>query len=235
MTAGETDWLDREAVVTHEHALDATSLKQLEAIYLESFPASERAPLKGLVEEIESRRYHLLTIRERGTLRGFAASMALSGLNVYLLAYLAVERHCRSLGLGGRLVRTLVESLASQGNVSGLLIEVDPEEAEDDRDLRMALRRIRFYERLGAQTVAGTAGYRAPNLAGEGSLAMQLLWLPIGNSEQRLEGEKLRSCVAALLVQGYGLAEGDPLVQNALQSLVRSTCPGSRFEVEQRK
>jgi glucose-6-phosphate dehydrogenase assembly protein OpcA len=83
----------------------------------------------------------------------------------------------------------------------------------------MAARRIAFYERLGAQVVDGAAGYRAPNLAGEGSLAMRLLWLPI--SELELKGEKLRTCGAALLVQGYGLQETDPLVQKVLQSVVR--------------
>jgi len=219
VSARRTDRLDGEIVVAHERALDAAGLERFQAIYLESFPPAERAPFEELIEEIDSGKYDLLTIREKGLLRGFAVSMALSGLDVHLLAYLAVERHCRSRGLGGRLVRTLVESLASQGNVGGLLIEVDPEEAEDDRDLRMAARRIGFYERLGAQVVDGAAGYRAPNLAGEGSLAMRLLCLPI--SEPELKGERLRTCVAALLAEGYGLQETDPLVQDVLRSLVR--------------
>jgi ribosomal protein S18 acetylase RimI-like enzyme len=221
VSAGRTDRLDGEGVVAHEHALDATSLGRLYAIYLDSFPPAERAPFEGLVEEIESGRYRLLTVREGGTLRGFALSMSLSGLDVHLLAYLAVERPYRNRGLGARLLQTLIDSLGSQGNVSGLLIEVDPEEAEDGRDVSMALRRIQFYKRLGAHIVGGAPGYRVPNLAGEGSLAMQLMWLPIRSPEQKLEGEKLGRCVAALLVQGYGLQETDPLVQNVLQSLVR--------------
>ena len=221
MSARRTDRLDGEIVVAHERALDAPRLGQFETIYLESFPPTERSPLDELVKEIESGRYSLLTIKMRGVLRGFTVSMALSGLDAHLLAYLAVERAYRNLGLGSRLVRTLVDSLASEGQVSGLLIEVDPEEAQDDRDLRVAARRIEFYERLGAQVVDGAAGYRAPNLAGEGSLAMQLMWLPLRSPGQELEGEKLRSCVAALLVQGYGLRERDPLVQNVLRSLVR--------------
>ena len=105
--------------------------------------------------------------------------------------------------------------------MSGLLIEVDPEEAEDGPDVSMAARRIQFYKRLGGHPVAGAPGYRVPNLAGAGSLTMQLMWLPIRSPEQKLEGEKLGRCVAALLVQGYGLQETDPLVQNVLQSLVR--------------
>ncbi|MCX6096498.1 MAG: GNAT family N-acetyltransferase [Candidatus Bipolaricaulota bacterium] len=221
MPPRRTGQLDGDVVVAHEHALDAASLGRLHAIYLDSFPPAERAPFEGLVEEIESGKYRLLTIRVRGTLRGFAVSMALSGLDVHLLAYLAVERRYRSRGLGARLVRTLVDSLASQGDVSGLLIEVDPEEAEDGRDLRMAARRIGFYKRLGAHLVAGAPGYRVPNLAGEGSLTMQLMWLPIRSPEQKLEGEKLGECIAALLVQGYGLRETDPLVQNVLRSLAR--------------
>jgi len=221
VSARRTDRLDGEIVVAHERALDAAGLERFQAIYLESFPPAERAPFEELIEEIDSGKYDLLTIREKGLLRGFAVSMALSGLDVWLLAYLAVERAYRSLGFGGRLVRTLVDSLASEGQVSGLLIEVDPEEAQDDRDLRVAARRIEFYERLGAQVVDGAAGYRAPNLAGEGSLAMQLMWLPLRSPGQELKGEKLRTCVAALLVEGYGLQETDPLVQDVLRSLIR--------------
>ena len=221
MSAGRTDRLDGEGVVAHEHALDAASLERFRAIYLESFPPAERAPCEDLVKEIESGKCCLLTSRVRGVLHGFAVSMSLAGLDVHLLAYLAVERPYRNMGLGARLVRTLVDSLASQGGVPGLLIEVDPEAAEDDRDLGMATRRVAFYKRLGAHVVVGAEGYRVPNLAGAGSLTMQLMWLPIRSPEQKLEGEKLGRCVAALLVQGYGLQETDPLVQNVLQSLVR--------------
>jgi len=221
VSARRTDRLDGEVVVAHERALDAASLERFQAIYLESFPPAERAPFQDLVKEIESRKYRLLTLRENGTLRGFALSMSLSGLDVHLLAYLAVGRRYRDRGLGGRLLQALIDSLTLQGNVAGILIEVDPKEAEDGRDLGMAARRIQFYKRLGAHPVAGAQGYRAPNLAGEGSLAMQLMWLPLRSPGQELEGEKLRSCVAALLVQSYGLQETDPLVQDVLRSLVR--------------
>jgi len=221
VSARRTDRGDGEIVVAHERALDAPSLGQFETIYLESFPPAERAPFQDLIKEIESRKYRLLTLREGGTLRGFALSTSLSGLDVQLLAYLAVERRYRDRGFGGRLLQALIDSLTLQGNVAGILIEVDPKGAEDGHDLGMAARRIGFYERLGAQVVDGAAGYRAPNLAGEGSLAMQLMWLPIKNPKQELEGEKLRRCVAALLVEGYGLQETDPLVQDVLRSLVR--------------
>jgi GNAT superfamily N-acetyltransferase len=234
VSARGTDRLDGEVVVAHERALDAASLERFQVIYLESFPPVERAPCEELVKEIESGRYQLLTVRRRGTLRGFAVSTALSGQGVHLLAYLAVEKPYRSQGLGGRLVQALVGSLAAQGDVSGLLIEVDPQTADDGRDLGFAGRRMEFYRRLGAQIV-DAPGYRAPNLAGEGSLAMDLMWLPIRNPAQKLAGERLRECVVALLVQGYGLAEKDLLVRNVLQGLVRSACPGSRFEAKPSK
>jgi len=115
VSARKTDRLDGEVVVAHEHALDAASLERFQAIYLESFPPAERAPFQDLAKEIESRKYRLLTLREGGTLRGFAVSTSLSGLDVHLLAYLAVERPHRNEGLGSRLVQTLISSLASQG------------------------------------------------------------------------------------------------------------------------
>ncbi len=221
LSQGRTNRLGEDVVVAHERALNTASLEQFEAIYLESFPPTERAPFEELIEEIVSGKYGLLTIRQKQVLRGFAVSMALSGLDVHLLAYLAVERRYRDRGFGGRLLQALIDSLTLQGNVAGVLIEVDQKGAEDGRDLSMAARRIQFYKRLGAHTIVGAQGYRAPNLAGEGSLAMQLLWLPISNPKQNLEGEKLRTCVAAVLVQSYGLQETDPLVQDVLRSLVR--------------
>jgi len=58
-----------------------------------------------------------------------------------------------------------------------------------------------------------------PDLSGEGSLEMRLMWLALGTDGRMLSGQKLRDIIVSIYKDSYGRPEDDPLLRSVLQGM----------------
>jgi len=174
---------------------------QLERIYLASFPPGERDPFGEIVAAVQQGALQLWVARvaATGEIVGLAIAGALPQSGLMYLAYLAVEESWRNRGVGAALFRFLADEAARVAGARGLLWEVQPERSDDPGHIQN--RRLRFYQRLGGRLVRCAPHYRMPNLAGEGTIPLRLMWLPLA---QGLD-EPDRQTVAAWVGELYAL------------------------------
>ncbi len=192
---------------------------QFRAIYDDSFLPHERAEFASLTGSIASGARWLFTATRGDDLFGFAIIVPYIARDVHLLEYLAVARDARSSGIGGVLLREIVDALRVTGNLAGILLEVEPDD-EGDADARaLRQRRIAFYERHGARVIDGVPNYRVPLADRTGTMRMKLLWLPIAANSDAPRGEKLRECVGGILEKSYGIRDGE-LLQKVLRGVI---------------
>ena len=141
---------------------------------------------------------------------GLSFASVLAEAPALYLQFLAVRRDLRGGGLGRVLWDRAVLARAADTGAPGIVLEVeDPDVAAADAERRQALRRIVFYERLGASLLPVT-GYRVPRADGPGELALRLMWAPAPGGPPGPPA--LRRLVMALYGEGYGLPAGHPLV-----------------------
>src|SRR3990172_2258374 len=145
---------------------------------MHSFPAAERIEFSKLLESTNRGERLTYAIQDARGIRGFAVLRPLSSGGVYLLEYLAVAEHLRAKGLGSMLLRGIVEDLAQRNGV-GIIFEVEPPEDGSPSEKALRMRRMQFYARHGARVIDMASEYRMPNLSGQGSLKMILMWLPL--------------------------------------------------------
>lgn len=200
--------------------LDRASIGKVRKIYFESFPPSERVAFSHILDDVSAGQRKLFLVMYVEEVIGFALTMSLKGTDVHLLEYMAVAHEYRNLGLGSALMKHVSDSLCSTEQVSGLLLEVESPEQGTSEEMKLRRRRLQFYCRNGARVVECAPCYRTPNLAGEGSLEMKLMWLPLTKSKPSLLGDELRKCICAIFVQSYEIAADAPLLQSVLNDLV---------------
>ncbi len=188
---------------------------EVRGIYAASFPATLQMDFAELLATVAEGKRWLFTAQRAGRVAGFAVIMPLPGLDVYLLEYLATDERCRSQGVGSALLGEIAACLRKLGGAAGMVLEVESDEEKRPDQIR----RIEFYRRNGAEIVQGALQYRAPNLAGPGTLAMKLMWRPLDSLGQTLCGERLRACITGIYTASYDLAPGDPLIAATLGTL----------------
>ena len=150
-------------------------LRSLYPDYTRIFPGPEQKSLDHLVQLMADGRYHLWLLKHlaTGDIAGFALVYAPEAPACLGLDYLAVVAEKRDAGLGGFLLKEVIGRMKTER--SGLFIEVDIPDGRDPN----AERRIRFYQRFGAQQL--NINYLFPTSDGTG-LPMHLFYLPFGNS-----------------------------------------------------
>ena len=117
-------------------------LRQVENLYLEAFPASERKPFPMLEEMRREGRGEILAVTDRQTFQGLA--VVLLWEDVALLDYLAVAPEGRGKGAGSETLRMLAARFPGKR----ILIEIElPDSGAPDNLQR--LRRKQFYLRAG--------------------------------------------------------------------------------------
>jgi GNAT superfamily N-acetyltransferase len=214
--SGEADPLPRDVLITRDSHLEPKQVAQFRSIYLESFPAAERDDFDDLVRQILQGKRWLFTVKNDASVLGIAVLLPAITPRVHLLEYFAIRRDSRSQGLGGRLLREISNHL--RFSASGILLEVETPEVTDTEEMRTRRRRIEFYIRNGAHMVECAPRYRAPNLAGPGTVDMKLMWLPF-DSVPVPTGAQLAEYVLAIYTKSYQLLADDPLVQRGLKDL----------------
>ena len=113
-------------------------LASIKVIYNASFPEEEQRPWNDLTDKIQSGKIRLEVARgEAGCVLGFATVWRFGTFSY--IEHLAVDASGRGLGVGGRLLDSVVRSEGKP-----VLVEVEPADTGGD-----ARRRIVFYERHG--------------------------------------------------------------------------------------
>jgi len=193
--------------------------EQVYAIYCASFPPSEQIDFSDIVSSVASGERLIFVAKKAGNAVGFALTMPLSCAYVHLLEYLAVTEKSRNQGIGSALLQYVAQWLRTNENSIGILIEVEcPEEGTlEERTLRT--RRINLYRRNGADIVEHAPSYRMPDLSGEGSTRMNLMWLPVDKPSHMISGGELRDCIVSIYTDAYQRSKDDPLLLSILQGL----------------
>lgn len=200
--------------------LDARTRGEFEAIYMASFPPSERVPTAHLFASVGAGGRRLLAARRAGTVVGFALMKKLV-TGVAYLEYFAIDASARGQGLGGQILEAAVERLRDGGRVDGLLLEVEAPGSGPPEGQELRRRRIGFYSRHGGELVECAPEYRVPDVTGGDPLPMLLIWISVVARVGPPSGELLRECVDALMRGEYGLRAADPLLEG---NLARLTC-----------
>ncbi|MBI5649713.1 MAG: GNAT family N-acetyltransferase [Chloroflexi bacterium] len=184
----------------------------LRALYESSFPASERADFDALIASVaRGERLHFIATTN-DDLVGFALLFPLRDTDAILLEYFAVASSQRGRGIGSEILQRVVGRLREPRAETGIILEVESDTEGDSAEHARRARRIAFYERNGARVIEHARNYRVPNLAGAGTLAMKLLWLPLRDHAPLPTDEQLRAHIRAIYTQAYELAADDPLV-----------------------
>jgi hypothetical protein len=181
-------------------------------LYESAFPADERSPIEDLRKLISSGSMLLhKTVNKDGELLCFSLVNVMS--NFVLLAYIATDTTKRSSGVGSKHMKQLVQTLRAQyPTFTALFLEIEStkESGLDAEILKMRLRRLAFYQRLGAKRLKQK--YGMPSYAQKGSKAQgELLWIELTNS--CVFDSDLPNVITEIFLKGYGLLSTDPIVQ----------------------
>ena len=128
---------------------------ELTRVYLHEmcrdFPQSERKPLSMILTSEAAGTAHTWGVFDGEALAAYLLMVRPVGCAMSQLDYFAVLPQYRAAGLGAAL---LAELPSHENGASAILIEAEcPEKAEDEA---MAVRRLGFYARCGAQDVGWT-------------------------------------------------------------------------------
>lgn len=192
---------DRRQYRTLQKDVDETTLAAIEAIYLDSIPASERKSPEALRAMASRTDYRFHVAEDGGAIVGFGIVYRSAGAGIALLEYFATDAAHRSRGIGGGLLDHIY------GEAAGVPVLLEVEAPGGDP---LQVRRIGFYRRHGARQVRGFT-YRLPLRTGfEPPPPMVIL---IGGAPElgSLPGDTLKAWVADIYANVYGADPEGPV------------------------
>lgn len=166
--------------------------------YEREFPAQERKELTYLEALMEDKRYKLMLVRHKGIhqIIGYAMIYVTKNLQGWWLDYIAIDHPYQGLGYGTWFFNRIVNRQQDGGaesdcqpeelskskemspmqdsRIQGMFLEVEIPD-ESDPLYENQVRRVEFYERLGAKRVEDKYILPTP----EGGMAMYLYYKPI--------------------------------------------------------
>ncbi|HEY9856739.1 MAG TPA: GNAT family N-acetyltransferase [Stenomitos sp.] len=212
--------------------IDAATLSQdLDwwALYDASFPSCEREPRTAILDSIGTGRAIALRAVLHGATVGLGVAYLLKGMPFVFVAYLAVSDEARGHRLGARLMDWMFAigtlRLKRLGlECRGLVLEAeDPHLAVSDEARAERLKRLGFFEKLGARVLP--TPYVQPAIDGESEVPLNLLVIdrdprkPFAN----LEGPEL---IRAMYFEKYAPVNGiDPPTLASLMNVSAPTLP----------
>ena len=188
---------------------------QVKELYERSFPPAERhdfARIRGITEEQgEARGLHVLTAVDGDILLGLSILRHLAEASLGYLWYLCVDEAARGSGIGGRLYQRTLEVLREDARacgrgLKGMIFEVERLDSEPHATYGDPIRRVKFYERLGARLILGY-DYWQPPIPPHGPVPLQLMFHPLGLEE--CTEEELARIVSDFLRFGQGVEDAD--------------------------
>jgi GNAT superfamily N-acetyltransferase len=185
-------------------------------IYVDGFPQRQREPFDALIESVRTGDELGWVQLDNDVPTGIAFARLLTSVDWLFLEYYAIDRSIRSRGYGTALWHSMLDATP----VRRVILEVEEpeevEEVEEPHEQPIRERRIRFYERLGAQLIENVE-YVVPDLTGSGTEELRLMWFD--ESRPRLDRAELRRLLPALYCEGYELPRDHHLLAAALKSL----------------
>lgn len=152
-------------------------LKKVYKSYELAFPPNERKPLAHIEQLIISGVYELI-LAEQITSNvtetiGYALVSKIVATKQLWLDFIAIESHHQSSGYGSRLFNAIIDLYGQ--DVLGMFIEIEIPDENTPEVFEQQLKRIAFYERLGARKL--DMEYLLPS--NEGPVPMYLYYFPI--------------------------------------------------------
>ena len=142
-------------------------------IYQSALDVSEQKPASAIRALLCDERYAVIGALNDTELLGFVISIFPPAADFWLLEYMAVSEHARSMGIGGLLFRAAREAAERRSPGLPCLIEVD-QIGCDSRAAVQRDRRLRFYARHGCRHLVNL-NYIMPAVAGVAPPIMHLL------------------------------------------------------------
>lgn len=202
--------LPRVALTTPSlESLSPDVLGAVGRLYEASFPPEERTPFTELQNGLAT---GLRRLWLEDSALAFAVTTVLhTDDDDLLLEYIAVDAAHRSEGIGQSMIRNLLDQ-----HVGPIVLEVEDPAVSSDP---YAVRRIEFYERLGARRIPFSDTYEMPELNGDGVLPMRLLDLAPERRAQAWRPELVRHLVTHIWTDAYALDPQDTRLRAVLQSI----------------
>ena len=169
--------------VIFEHLAQPTDdeLARIRHIYESNCPPVMQKPFGVIAEGSQDGSVTVLIARDEdspGRIVGMVTLAQLAGTRTLYFGYLAVEQRLHNRGIGTELFRYTVQFATDRTAAEALVWEVEAPEPGDLTHIHN--RRIRFYERLGAQVVTLAGSYRMPDgNPGDGTIPLRLMWYPL--------------------------------------------------------
>lgn len=148
----------------------------IQQLYIQAFPETERRAWSTELDLLSTGSIKLLEILNNQQLVGFVFYWPLPSF--YFIEHFAIDPATRGGGIGSIIMKELEQTLQS------IVLEVEPPLTED------AIRRIKFYERLGYQTFPDI--YHQPSyIAGEPPVELRVMYkgLPVGLTFETIRKE----------------------------------------------
>ncbi len=197
-------------------------------LYESSFPVDERMAV-GEIRQMLQRGSILLhkTLNKSNELLCFSLTFPAANSDFLLLSYIATDPTKRSGGFGSKHLRRLIEILKAQfPNHIGLFLEIEStkESGLDAATQKARLRRLDFYQRLGAKRLCKK--YLLPSMVpGVGPRHGELLWFEFG--VKVIDDPVLAKVIAEIYEKAYNLPVTDPLAQSILAQFSGATSGGA--------
>ncbi len=171
----------------------AADLKEIYARFMNDFQPSELKDLGHLEMLMSKKKYKLLLARHKifKEVVGYALVFEIDSQKALWLDYMAIDPKFQDSGYGTLLVNRIAE-IKHEGIV-GMYMELEYPASSDEALKADQLRRIKFYERLGAKRL--DFNYQLPTQ--EGGFPMMLYFRPSPNVKM-LPKEQIHGAVAAV-------------------------------------
>lgn len=191
-------------------------LKEVYGALEEEFAPEERKNFNHLAMLMKKENYKLLLAKDKrlGTMIGYAFIYEIDSIKALWLDYMAIMSKFQNAGYGTALFNKIAEW--KKGEVTGIFIEVEIPQAEGRESREDQLRRIRFYERLGAKRL--TLAYQLPTL--RGGFPMHLYFHPASDTRV-LHKEQIQHAIASAFTDIHSDIPQRELVLKSFYNKVR--------------
>jgi len=161
-------------MTVNEISITEGNLSELHNVYQRlqmDFPANELKDYKHFQKLLANEKYKLIWARQQEKIIGYALIYEFEHLPAIWLDYMAIDQQFRNAGYGSLFFHKITQS--KRDGYVGTFVEVEiPEEDSDSREQQ--IRRINFYERMGARRL--NISYKLPT--NDGGLPLYLYFRP---------------------------------------------------------
>jgi len=197
-------------------------------VYEESFPSCEQEPNEIILKSLRCGVGLSFRLRSQGCTVGIATTHLLLQPPAVFLVYLAIDRDHRQQGLGRPLLEYACSTSAARlGELGleplGMIWEADTINDTQSVKAEDRVRRVRFFERLGAFLLPNL--YLQPPVDGIAPVRMQLMYRP-AKGRQFPSNSTVTALIRAIYFEKYGAVNHIP-VETLNQLLVHIGCSAS--------